>query len=531
MGSWHPLQIETKAGTIILEIEQPEIAGAQVTVDGQQKITIKTGEGHEPIEVKADEKTHTLQVVKGGFETFTKSFSVKAGGNETIKVRLEPLPTQTHVPSAVEPFRPSLGATDAKSYAIAFDGRDDYLDIPSLKIDASAPLTFEAWCSLSPNKPPEDEFLDPVFMTNSLTDQKSAYALIAGRPDGSYWMANQTLNDRRASSNQLYVKNAPINEHHHIAAVWTAAEKRIYLNGMLVAQGAKPMIPFDTDFSDAGGTPTIGKANLLHRPLERFLHGNIDELRISSSAKFDTDFIPKKRFDRDADTLVLYHFDEGFGGGVTDSSGNGNHGVLRGASWAAHPAVLEDIQVLTRNDAVAQWVLSIGGWIATPETKIENPESWRPGVVLFSVMLSGNDRVTDEDLAMLTQLEHLNVLSLSHSQISDAGMHHVGKIRTLERLDLQSSKVTGKGLRELAAIPSLKTLWASDLKVANSDVAALAACTRLEQLSLSDPELTDEAVELLQAMKSLQSLNLSGTSISEKGKEALRAAIPGCVIK
>ncbi|MDF1745722.1 MAG: protein kinase [Gimesia sp.] len=84
------LKVDTPAGTIILEIDQPDLAGAVVSVDDQQKITIKTGKDKEPIEVVADEKTHTLKVTKGGFETFTKQFIVKAGDQETIKVRLVP---------------------------------------------------------------------------------------------------------------------------------------------------------------------------------------------------------------------------------------------------------------------------------------------------------------------------------------------------------------------------------------------------------------------------------------------------------
>src|SRR5262249_37737972 len=84
------LRVDTKAGTIVVEVDQPELAGAVVSVDGQQKITIQTPGNAEPIEIKADDQQHTLQVVKGGFETFTKSFTVKSGASETIRVRLEP---------------------------------------------------------------------------------------------------------------------------------------------------------------------------------------------------------------------------------------------------------------------------------------------------------------------------------------------------------------------------------------------------------------------------------------------------------
>ena len=93
------LKVETSEGTIVLEIDQPELAGAVVSVDGQKKITIETGEGKEPIEITADEKTHTLKVTKGGFETFTKQFSVKAGKQETIRVRLEATPDSPTSPT------------------------------------------------------------------------------------------------------------------------------------------------------------------------------------------------------------------------------------------------------------------------------------------------------------------------------------------------------------------------------------------------------------------------------------------------
>ena len=85
------LTVETPAGKIIIEFDQPELAGAVVSIDGEQKITIQTGKGLEPIDVFADSERHLLEVVKGGFETFTKEFTVKAGGNQTIKIRLEPL--------------------------------------------------------------------------------------------------------------------------------------------------------------------------------------------------------------------------------------------------------------------------------------------------------------------------------------------------------------------------------------------------------------------------------------------------------
>lgn len=85
------ISVRTPVGTIVLEMDQAGIAGAVVTVDGRNKITIRTGVGEEPIEVTADEKKHLLKVSKGGFETFTHEFTMRKGKNAPIQLRLVPI--------------------------------------------------------------------------------------------------------------------------------------------------------------------------------------------------------------------------------------------------------------------------------------------------------------------------------------------------------------------------------------------------------------------------------------------------------
>lgn len=100
-------RLKTPTGTIIIEADQPDIAGAVISVDEKQTITLETGNGQEPIEIRADEKEHTLKVTKGGFESFTQKFRVKAGATQTITVRLEPAgPAKTDV---MAPAKTSAG--------------------------------------------------------------------------------------------------------------------------------------------------------------------------------------------------------------------------------------------------------------------------------------------------------------------------------------------------------------------------------------------------------------------------------------
>ena len=66
---------------------------------------------------------------------------------------------------------------------------------------------------------------------------------------------------------------------------------------------------------------------------QHYFAGELAGVRISSGARYKTDFTPQERFVPDKDTLALYHFDEGQGDKLTDSSGNNHHGRIVGAKW------------------------------------------------------------------------------------------------------------------------------------------------------------------------------------------------------
>ncbi len=83
----HVLQPRTSEGTLLVKVNQPQ---AEVEIDaGRAKIT--TRDNREPVKVKIEEGVHTLRVTRGGFETFTKEFTIRAGQWEWIRVELVPL--------------------------------------------------------------------------------------------------------------------------------------------------------------------------------------------------------------------------------------------------------------------------------------------------------------------------------------------------------------------------------------------------------------------------------------------------------
>ncbi len=62
-------------------------------------------------------------------------------------------------------------------------------------------------------------------------------------------------------------------------------------------------------------------------------HGLIDSVRLSNSERYTSDFIPVLPMTADADTKLLYQFDEGSGNQILDSSGNGFHTTLSDPVW------------------------------------------------------------------------------------------------------------------------------------------------------------------------------------------------------
>lgn len=115
----------------------------------------------------------------------------------------------------------------------------------------------------------------------------------------------------------------PLNQACHVASVVDGFECRTYLNGRLVSTISEPLRVTAGQFRLCIGS----QHNFTTAELFR---GILDEVRISSVARYTGDFIPAVRHVADEHTLALYHFDEPDGDVVQDSSGHNHHGTLIG---------------------------------------------------------------------------------------------------------------------------------------------------------------------------------------------------------
>ena len=328
------LRVTTRSGTIVVEVDQPELAGAVVSVDGQQKITIQTPGSAEPIEIRADEQQHTLRVVKGGFETFTKQFTVKSGKSETVRVRLEPVQ-----PAAAGATAGLPSSASPAGYALEFDGKTSYVQIESLKFDflkdnPRLPVTMEAFVSAqSTVASPPARFIVQRAPLGLLQTGRST--------DANRWHFTASV-----ASGTLYEQQPlRVDQTVHLAGVYDGQAIRLYLNGKRAAEAHNYLavnevtqdapdqtFALSTQYVARGGM-WLGGGQFVRAEWGNFFQGRIDELRVSKSARYTADFTPAARHEPDKDTLALYHFDEGQGDALTDSSGNGHHGKIVNAKW------------------------------------------------------------------------------------------------------------------------------------------------------------------------------------------------------
>ena len=200
--------------------------------------------------------------------------------------------------------------SSAKS-ALHFQGRDQFVEIPDLGIDGTPPLTLEAWATPETSVEEHGNFVQlgaaggyEIKLKNRLSEWHLLLSDTA-RPGVLQYVVGKSQNGRRD----------------HVAGVWDGKELRIYVNGV-----ASPPLSVNQQLADARprGAGTIGFGAS---------EGTIDEVRISKSVRYTGNFQPAQRWEPDADTLALFHFEEGSGNVLRDASGNGRDGKIVGATW------------------------------------------------------------------------------------------------------------------------------------------------------------------------------------------------------
>ena len=201
------------------------------------------------------------------------------------------------------------------SSGLQFDGSNDYVTVqpPSGSITH---LTVEFWV-----KPTALGCCQNYKVITGTMATAFEVGLSGNSGNVGPWMLVGTSDIRPTGSSSMVV-----GQWYHVAISFTSTTAKIFLNGQKIASvssfnsGAIPSLYDSTHPFIIGGS-------------SGGLTGYIDEARISNTVRYTGNFTPPRRFVTDANTVALYHFDDGTGTSATDSSGNANTGTLmNGAS-------------------------------------------------------------------------------------------------------------------------------------------------------------------------------------------------------
>ena len=363
---------QTNIGLVTIEINDKDI---QVAFDNKDVI-FKNLDDKQEIHVSPGK--HGLHVKKGSLEFDTQEpIIVKRGDKIALRVvwdkdRKLALMQGDKVLGSKEialqkpPEVKGESEVAMSKFALAFDGQGSHVTVPTLKYDGSYPLTVEGWVVLERgvNSPLPD------FLMGNYNDGSRGLGISTGRSKPPRkWSFDCVLSPYELAF--VEEKQPPPRQKLvHLAGVYDVkSELRFYVDGQLQSRRPAPGLHHVSDLPF-----TLGACPGGEKFKEHFL-GRMNEVRVSRSARYDKDFTPANRFKTDADTLAIYHFEEGSGGVLHDSSGKGHDGQIVSAKWVRADGSAIATPPPTKDDGFVSLFngKDLKGWTTFPK----GPGNWK----------------------------------------------------------------------------------------------------------------------------------------------------------
>ncbi|MBL9115326.1 MAG: cadherin domain-containing protein [Verrucomicrobiaceae bacterium] len=282
-------------------------------------------------------QTHTFVLVSGTGDTDNASFNISGSTLQTsasfnfeqkssYSIRVRATDSGSPAESFEKTFTISVNdvveAVPTARYAgsaLQFDGTSQWAEAPHIAAHLSPSFTVEAWVKTTATT-------GRIVVKPHLGGQRFAMSLVGGKADFRF--------DDGVGGFDRVESTALINDGswHHIAGVFDNPNDslKLYVDGVLNASA-----PATKEPQTSGSPLTIARFDSM---FGEYLAGEIDEVRLWDrpvSASEITQNYRQRLTGSETGLVALYHFDEGSGSTLTDSSVSGNHAIVSGsATWA-----------------------------------------------------------------------------------------------------------------------------------------------------------------------------------------------------
>jgi Leucine-rich repeat (LRR) protein len=136
--------------------------------------------------------------------------------------------------------------------------------------------------------------------------------------------------------------------------------------------------------------------------------------------------------------------------------------------------------------------------------------------------------MTDAGMAHLADLSELELLTITHAEVSDTGVKQLARLRKLRALHLQGVPMTNAALRDIATLPELRELDITVTGITDAGLAELAGAKKLEALDVSFTNITDAGLQHLGSLPKLTWLKMVELKAPGRVTGAGLAALARC---
>jgi hypothetical protein len=185
----------------------------------------------------------------------------------------------------------------------------------SLSLD-DGDFTVEAWVYASAELGGEDRRILGIF-----DGTYSQWALEYNATEGGI---GALFSDGVSQVSVYSAETLTVDSWHHVAVTRAVDAFSVWVDGVEVATADN-----SSTFASLSGDLYIGNSEAA----QNGWYGLIDEVRISSTARYSDGFTPARSWQRDAKTVGLWHLDSR-GSILYDASGNGSHGEMTDGIWS-----------------------------------------------------------------------------------------------------------------------------------------------------------------------------------------------------
>ena len=146
-----------------------------------------------------------------------------------------------------------------------------------------------------------------------------------------------------------------------------------------------------------------------------------------------------------------------------------------------------------------------------------------------ALVLHGEQRLTDGDLAQLSELSDIErskitIAVLSDTPLTDVFFQHLAELPNLRELYLQGTSITDHAPFELCT-HKLEVVNVDRTCFGDKAIGKLSLARELRVLSAKNTEVTNSGIYQLAKSKKLHEYHLSGTNVTKRGKILLDNAL------